>query len=417
MDLNPELTTVFGSGGLSLSPRAGARATFYDRSATSVEPTERKFFYTGADINARVSRVYGSDSGAGIGRIRHSIEPTLSYTYIPHIDQGNIPVFDSVDTVAAQNLTTFSVINRLTAHYRASKDSPAFTTFDIMVFKLSQSYDLNVKEDIPGAARKRSPIQGDLYVTAPRVPTLSASAAYDTYTKVVSTYSSGVSYAAGIYSLNFSELYFRDPATRFLIGGGTLKLGRWNLGGQWTRDEHNNKTQQEDYSLHYASQCWGIKWTYTVAPGEYRYMVMLDLKGIGAQGLRQVTAHGGTNDRRNYRSHHCILGGRGGENRIGPRGRAPCRLRKYRGRGPLPVLLGREDPGRAGGPAYLQEQAAASGPDHREGEVAPLLCRARNHRPAGHRRFGGVSQLDEGRNEGMNLISDCGFRSAELNSR
>jgi LPS-assembly protein len=285
VDLNPQLTEVFGSGGLSISPHAGARATFYDRSATSIEPAERKFFYAGADLNARVSRVYGSDSDTGIGRVRHSIEPTLSYNYIPHIDQGNIPVFDSVDTVTAQNLTTFSVINRLTAHYRASKDSAAFSTFDIMVLRFSQSYDLNVKEDIPGAPRKRSPILGDLYMTAPRAPTLSASAAYDTYARVVSSYSSGVSYvASGAYTMTFSELYIRDPATRFLIGGGTLILGRWNLGAQWTRDEHNNKTQQEDYSLHYASQCWGIKWTYTVAPGEYRYMVMLDLKGIGARG-------------------------------------------------------------------------------------------------------------------------------------
>jgi hypothetical protein len=154
-----------------------------------------------------------------------------------------------------------------------------------MVFRLSQSYDLNVKDDIPGAPRRRSPILGDLYMSAPRAPTLSASVAYDTYIRVVASYSVGYSYMSpGTYSVNFSELFIREPAARFLIGGGMLVLGRWNLGGQWTRDEYNNKTQEEDYSLHYASQCWGIKWTYTVLPGEYRYMVMLDLKGIGARG-------------------------------------------------------------------------------------------------------------------------------------
>ena len=60
-----------------------------------------------------------------------------------------------MDTVTAQNLTTFSIINRLTAHYRASAASTAFTTYDIMIFRLFQSYDLNVKEDIPGAPRRR----------------------------------------------------------------------------------------------------------------------------------------------------------------------------------------------------------------------------------------------------------------------
>lgn len=284
VDLNPQLSAVFGSGGLSISPRAGARATFYDRSATSVEPAERKFFYAGADMNIRVSRVYGSDSGAGIGRVRHSIEPTISYNYIPHIDQGSIPVFDAVDTVAAQNLTTVSVINRLTAHYRPSTDSPAFRTFDVMVFKLSQSYDLNVKEDVPGVARRRSDILAQLALQSPQALSLTATVTYNTYSRLVSSRSVGAGYTGDRLTLNVSDNYVQDPTAHFVIGGSTVKLGRWTLGGQWTRDVENDKTQQEDYSLHYTSQCWGVRGTYTAKPGEYRYMVMLDLKGIGARG-------------------------------------------------------------------------------------------------------------------------------------
>ncbi|HSB33874.1 MAG TPA: LPS assembly protein LptD [Nitrospirota bacterium] len=284
VDLNPQLSAVFGSGGLSITPRAGARATFYDRSATSVEPTERKFFYTGADMNVRVSRVYGSDSGAGIGRVRHSIEPTISYNYIPHIDQGSIPVFDAVDTVAAQNLTTFAVINRLTAHYRASKDSPAYSTFDIMVFRLSQSYDLNVKEEVPGGARRRSDILAELALRSPRALSLAATVSYNTYLRLVSSRSISTTYTADRFTMSLSDNYVQNPAAHFVIGGSTVKLGRWSLGGQWTRDVQNDKTQQEDYSLYYASQCWGVRGTYTAKPGEYRYMVMLDLKGIGSRG-------------------------------------------------------------------------------------------------------------------------------------
>jgi LPS-assembly protein len=284
VDLNPQLSSVFGSGGLSISPRAGARATFYDRSATSVEPTERKFFYAGTDLNMRVSRVYGSDSGAGIGRVRHSIEPTISYNYIPHIDQGSIPVFDSADTVAAQNLTTFSIINRLTAHYRASKDAPAFSTFDIMVFRLSQSYDLNIKEEVPGGSRKRSDILAELALRSPRALALTATVSYNTYLRLVSSRSVSTTYTGDRFTLSLSDNYVQNPAAHFVIGGSTVKLGRWTLGGQWTRDVQNDKTQQEDYSLYYASQCWGVRGTYTAKPGEYRYMVMLDLKGIGARG-------------------------------------------------------------------------------------------------------------------------------------
>jgi LPS-assembly protein len=284
VDFNPQLAAAFGSSGLSLTPRAGAKATFYDRNAISAEPTERKYVYAGADLNARISRVYGSDGDIGYGRIRHSIEPTIAYTYIPHIEQENIPLYDSVDTAAAAlNTTTLAFINRLTARYKASKAAKNFTTFDVMVFRLSQSYDLNVKEDIPGGARRRSDILGELSVTPPTSFSLSANASYNTYSKAVSSSSVGVGFKMGVVSVSLSEAYIRDPAARFIIGGTSFKLGKWDMSGQLQRDVHNNKTQQENYGLHYATQCWGIGMTYTISPGETRFMAMLDLKGIGGR--------------------------------------------------------------------------------------------------------------------------------------
>ena len=69
-------------------------------------------------LNGRFSRIYGSDGDQGFGRIRHSIEPGISYSYIPKIDDSKIPQMDMVDTVTSQNLVTASLINRLTAHYK-----------------------------------------------------------------------------------------------------------------------------------------------------------------------------------------------------------------------------------------------------------------------------------------------------------
>jgi LPS-assembly protein len=284
IDFKPELTTAFSGGGLSLTPRAGARATFYDRSANSTEPTERKYAYAEVDLNARLSKVYGVDRDAGIGRIRHSIEPTISYTYIPHIDQGNIPQFDVTDNVSAQNVAAFSVINRLTAHYKESKDSTIYSTFDIMVLKLSQFYDMNVAQDQSSTAHARSDILGELFVKTPKTFTMRADASYNTYTRLISSRSIGATYAEGIVKMNLSEQYLQNPATHFLIGGGDLKLGKWDIGAQLWRDVKNKKTTQEEYRAHYASQCWGISTVYVIKPGETRFTVMLDLRGIGGSG-------------------------------------------------------------------------------------------------------------------------------------
>ena len=285
VDFNPELTAAFGSRGLSLTPRAGARATFYDRSASTIEPTERKYTYAGLDLNARLSKVYGSDTEAGIGRIRHSIEPTVSYTYTPHVDQGSIPQFDSVDNVVARNMTTYSIINRLIARYKESKDAKQYTTFDLLYLRISQNYDWNASRDQGSAAHTRSNIFGDLAVRTPKAYALTSSVSYDTYARMIASRSITGSYTANSLSLDLTDSYSKSTTiAHYVIGGSTVKLGKWNLSGRWWRDVQNSKTTQEDYSVLYGSQCWSVTLMYSAKPGDYRYTAMFDLRGLGGKG-------------------------------------------------------------------------------------------------------------------------------------
>jgi len=98
---------------------------------------------------------------------------------------------------------------------------------------------------------------------------------------MLSSHSVGATMTTDPVSLNLTEEYLYDPATYYLIGGGSLKLGKWNVSVQWWRDLENEKTTQEEYKVYYASQCWGIGLTYVIKPGETQIMAMLDLKGFG----------------------------------------------------------------------------------------------------------------------------------------
>jgi len=278
-DFKPELTTVLSGYGLSLTPRIGARATFYDRGATTIEPVERKYTYAGADLNARFSKVYGQDEESGIGRVRHSIEPTVSYSYIPRIDQGDFPHLDAVDEVQEENLVTLSLINRLTARYR---DGANVRTFDLMVFRLSQSYNVGEarNKDLVNP-QPRSEIIGELAAKTPKLLTVSANANYNTYTNRLSSSSESVTVKGETVQFDMTHQYLRDPRTQFLITGLGLKLGRWDLKGQMWRDIQNGTITQKEYKVHYASQCWGVGFSYMNKPGETQYLVMLDLKGLG----------------------------------------------------------------------------------------------------------------------------------------
>ncbi len=285
VDFNPRLIATFGSNGLSVTPNAGVRATFYDRSATTVEPTERKYFYAGTDVNARVSRVYGVDSDAGIGKVRHSIEPTISYNYIPHVEQANLPQFDSVDSVPEQNAVSIALINRVTAHYKESKDSPNYTTFDLMVFRLSRSYDFSIARDRGSATHPGSDVLGELYLRTPKTFSMSATGSYNAYDHVVSSHTETVSFAESAVLLSLTHSFILGGAESLTSGGG-LTLSKWKLQATVSRDIQNKKITQEEYILHYTSQCWGLNLTYTAMPGDYSYKAMIDLKGFGSRGLK-----------------------------------------------------------------------------------------------------------------------------------
>ncbi|OGW48142.1 MAG: hypothetical protein A2078_01060 [Nitrospirae bacterium GWC2_57_9] len=279
-DFNPRLSAVFGHEGLALTPYGGARATFYDRSATSPEPAERKYFYAGADLNARFSRVYGNDEEAGFGRIRHSIEPAIQYSYVPSVAEADLPQLDAVDTVVEQNVMSLSLTNRVTAHYR---EASKFRTFDVLIFRLSESYDLNKarSDDESLAAQARSEVIAELFIKTPKLLTLSATEKYNTYTHAVSSSSESVAVKTDGFRFKVSHQYLREPKTRYLIGGAGTKLGKWDVSAQFWRDMVQEQITQREYLAHYASQCWGLGLSFMKKPGETRYELMLDLKGLG----------------------------------------------------------------------------------------------------------------------------------------
>jgi LPS-assembly protein len=277
---DPRLSAVIGNG-LTLTPRVGGRAVFYDQSATSSEPVSRTYSYAGADLNARISSIYGTDGDEGIGRIRHSIEPTISYTYIPRIDQTDTPQVDALDAVSAQNTVDVSLINRLTAHY---KDPSGFKSFDLMVFRVSEAYDLNKarSSDTAISSQARSQINGELYLKTPKLLTISAIESYDTYTHSLTSSSESLAITGEAVRFNVTRQYLRNPETRYLIGGGGYTAGKWDVNVQIWRDLVQELTTQQEYKLHYASQCWGLGIVFTKKPGETQYLATFELKGLGA---------------------------------------------------------------------------------------------------------------------------------------
>ena len=293
VDIGPQLTAAFGGDGLGFSPRAGVRTTYYSKGAGAydAEPVSRTYSFAGADLKAHISQVYGQDVESGIGRIRHSIEPILTYSYIPQVEQNDpktgLPMilqYDAVDTVTKQNTFTAALVNRLTVHY---KDASGFSTYDMMVFRVAQSYELNQAETVP-PSHSRSDITGELFLRTPKLLSLSANCTYNTYRNSVTSTSVNVAVTTERITLNLAHGYAMptgSPRTEYLNGGAGFKFDHWKFDTKLLRDMENKKTTQQEYGAHYFSQCWGFGISYVKRPGETQYLVTLDLKGMGLMKL------------------------------------------------------------------------------------------------------------------------------------
>jgi LPS-assembly protein len=120
-----------------------------------------------ADVNTILNRVYPV-SLFGLEKVKHTIEPSISYLYIPPIGQGDLPLLDGVDRINRRNLLTYGVTSRLvgkfaddgTRQHPGSSDSPIR---ELARVSLMQSADISreIESLQPGAADHFSDIDID----------------------------------------------------------------------------------------------------------------------------------------------------------------------------------------------------------------------------------------------------------------
>jgi hypothetical protein len=137
LDLNPRLTVpwrlgdyIYGFG------RLGLRETIYDTSGHQVAIIPigtngrnfnnnltlgplapgglqtREMIYGNAGIASEIEKVYDIDS-KWVSKLKHTIEPFATYSYVPLVSQGDLPLFDETDRMEPRSLLTYGITSRL----------------------------------------------------------------------------------------------------------------------------------------------------------------------------------------------------------------------------------------------------------------------------------------------------------------
>jgi hypothetical protein len=81
----------------------------------------RELLDTSFTIGSRIQKVYDL-KWRTLEKLKHTIEPVISYDYVPVVDQADLPIFDEVDRVEPRSLLTWGVVSRLYGKFGNRED-------------------------------------------------------------------------------------------------------------------------------------------------------------------------------------------------------------------------------------------------------------------------------------------------------
>ena len=115
LDIRPELLVplrissyLFGS--LSIAPRQ-TLYHLYEAVRSSDQNISRELVEIRGNIGTAMGRIFQWNA-LGLSRVKHVIEPELSYLFVPSTNQSRIPIMDGIDRVRRRNIMTIGITNR-----------------------------------------------------------------------------------------------------------------------------------------------------------------------------------------------------------------------------------------------------------------------------------------------------------------
>jgi len=294
---------------LSLEPSAGVLGTAWYMDSTDSTTLDDRAYYRGIydaklDLSSEIFRVF---STKGDNKIRHTAIPRVVYEYVPRQDQSDLPYFEASDRIAAKNLITYSITNRLTSRTAAQKgplppsgpvnraidkrrpgrpDTTPTAVYDydqFCRFEIGQSYDLNRAGY--GEPEPFYPIYGDLELRPGRHMSIRADAEWSIYEDHFTSHNIGMGLNNDRRDRLYTEYRFERYESESIYVD--LKVSLTARVEAYTLYERNirEKTDIETgLGMIYRSQCWFLDFGYRSTANDTRYTFLINLTGLGGLG-------------------------------------------------------------------------------------------------------------------------------------
>ena len=95
-----------------------------------------------AEIGTRLSRVYDVGWG-GLLKLQHIVEPHVSFSYVPPVDQDDLPLYDALDRINRRSLFVYGVSNRLLGKFSPvpGSSNQRATIRELARWSITHAYD------------------------------------------------------------------------------------------------------------------------------------------------------------------------------------------------------------------------------------------------------------------------------------
>jgi LPS-assembly protein len=254
---------------LAFTPSLGLRETIYSKGLDATDNNKRLDFFTRESFNFSASldgpkfeKIF-TLKNKYIPKVKHLIEPRISYNFIPDIDEkdrAKIKVFDGNDTINRQSSISYSLTQRILQKERKSLDK--FNTREVLRFDISQSMDLIEATGSEESENKLpfSDLRFDLDSRLHDNLLLNFDSTYNVKEGALKTFNLGTGLNIDSLYVFFDRRWTKDQDA-FIISGmdWTINEG-WNLKATTRYNESQDKFPENQLSVLYDNpcKCWGF---------------------------------------------------------------------------------------------------------------------------------------------------------------
>ena len=289
---------------LAFTPSVGFRETIYSKGLDTTDNNKRLDFFTRESFNVsasldgpRFEKIFDIKNKY-IPKVKHLIEPRISYNFTPDIDEedrAKIKVFDGNDTISRQSTITYSLTQRILQKERESRDK--FNTREVLRFDISQTMDLIEATGSEESENKRpfSDLRFDLDSRLHDNLKFNFDSTFDVHDSTLKTFNLELGLNIEDLYVFFDRRWAKDQETFIRSGMNWTINEAWNLKATTRYNESEDKFPESHLSLLYDNpcKCWGFNLELIeresrepiagqrVNQRETKFLLGITLRGIG----------------------------------------------------------------------------------------------------------------------------------------